>query len=295
MDNGQERARIGPELIPTFRKVISGIIGERGIAGFKVSASGISINTSVRSLDHTFLDAHSGAVSISDEVRLEVEGEPIFFIDLDDTIVTNIYADGIFPEYIAGLRRGGLDDVGLYDLIWKEHRRRLCSSLPAAFDWEEIVMSIARKLNVDLDIDLKDMQEKYYRKPFIGVLNGAPALLKALNEMGAVYASTNGFMKYQGPLLKALGLDMYFEGMITPDRSGFIKSDRRFYGKLIDDGQTAINIGDDYLYDVLAPKSFGSLAIWAYSRARLPLRSMVLLPDLMVDRLEDIPGLITIS
>ncbi|MDG7044672.1 MAG: HAD family hydrolase [Nitrososphaerota archaeon] len=295
MDHGQELMRIGPELIPTFRRIISEIIDKKEIAGFNVSTSGISINTPMRSLSHMLLDAHSGLISINSEVKLNVQGEPMFFVDLDGTIIDNVYADGIFPEYISELRKSGLDEAKLYDLIWTEHRRLLCSSLPESFDWEGILKGLAHKLNVDLGIELKYIQEKYYQEPFIRTLNGAPELLKALNELGPVYVSTNGFMKYQRPVLKALGLDVYFKDILTPDRSGYIKSDKRFYGNLIDDGHIAVNIGDDYLYDVLSPKLLGSLAIWAYAMARLPRRSIMMLPDLMVSRLQDIPRLIRTS
>jgi FMN phosphatase YigB (HAD superfamily) len=64
-------------------------------------------------------------------------------------------------------------------------------------------------------------------------------------------------------VIDALGLAAYFADILAPDVTGYLKTSRPFFRDYLDDSQ-AINImvGDNYIDDVVFPKSFDLYSFW---------------------------------
>jgi FMN phosphatase YigB (HAD superfamily) len=123
--------------------------------------------------------------------------------------------------------------------------------------------------------------------------------------------ATMGLSQYQFPVLKALNLYDFFEGFLTPDRTGYLKMHPEFYQQYID-YPNRIHIGDRYDHDCWYPHQFGAKTI-----LRLPLDELrdqspfkrpallsslnvplvppkpELLPDAVIVHLAELPNVIT--
>jgi len=69
-------------------------------------------------------------------------------------------------------------------------------------------------------------------------------------------------MKYQKPVLDALGLTPLFTGLLAPDVHHAPKVSRAFYGDWPQAAPLRISVGDYYEHDVAGPKQLGWKSIW---------------------------------
>jgi FMN phosphatase YigB (HAD superfamily) len=202
----------------------------------------------------------------------------IYSVDLDDTLFYNEYAMEVFPDYITDICNiTGLDPAAVKNLIYSEHYKRLSSGTYTAFDWEGIVYSVARRLNVKQRWNLEELQEKYYSPRNVFLMNGAIEFLKAVN--GKAVAATNGFSKYQLKILGKLNIRQYFNRILSPDVTHYTKGDIRFYSDYA--GLKRVHVGDDYFFDVEIPFQSGSSTLWVYGSGKSPLGGFEILPNAM--------------
>jgi len=189
--------------------------------------------------------------------------ELIFFIDLDNTIWKNPYPlifNEIIDELSAKTERS-LDFV--FSLINYEFEIREKQNRIFTFDWDDILSCVCRKIGDKWDCSLTDYINKHINKYGINVFQGVESALKILKKENVkLYCSSNGFYKYQEPILKATGLMHLFDELITSDQVGFTKSSKKFYRDKFIDEKRVITIGDSYKYDVFYPKKFGFNSIW---------------------------------
>ena len=202
----------------------------------------------------------------------------IFTIDLDDTLYYHEHAMEVFPEYINDICNiTGLDPARVKGLIYSEHFRRLSIGSYDAFDWEDIVYTVAAKLKVNKRWNLEELQEKNYTPQTVYLLDGAVEFLNAIK--GKALAATNGFSKYQLKIMDMLGIRPKFKGILSPDTTHLTKGDVEFYSKL--KGLKWIHVGDDYFYDVEIPSLAGAKTIWIYGRGKFTIGGFQTLPTAM--------------
>lgn len=201
-------------------------------------------------------------------VRIKRPGLKNLLLDLDDTVVFNVFADRVFPQYIDHIvARAGVSPYRVKQMIYEEHYRYLSSFDPRCFDWETLVKRVAARLGVELEPGLSKIQEEVCSKPFIGLLKGATSLLKRARSLGLrVYVFSNGYSKYQAEVLRSLGLDRFFDGMLTPEERGVIKSSSSFYSGF--SPADTVVIGDHYFFDVEAPSELLFDTVWVYKRGK---------------------------
>ena len=131
------------------------------------------------------------------------------------------------------------------------------------FCMDDILSCVCRKIGGKWDCSLTDYINKHINKYGINVFQGVESALKILKKENVkLYCSSNGFYKYQEPILKATGLMHLFDELITSDQVGFTKSSKKFYRDKFIDENRVITIGDSYKYDVFYPKKFGFNSIW---------------------------------
>lgn len=202
-------------------------------------------------------------------INVDLSGKTVF-LDLDDTILHNDFAEEIFPEYFDGT-----DAFNMKLNILKQHYQRLSDFSPEAFDWEDMSF---RASKAERFPELFSLQEKYYVWPFVYKIRGADGLLKTLKRSGCnIYAYTNGYSKYQKRLLEKLGIEEFFDDIFSPDIMGVSKVD--FFKILKMEIKEAVVVGDDYFYDVEVPSSYGVLTIWVYKYKKGPVGSPSTFPD----------------
>lgn len=216
--------------------------------------------------------------------HLHADGTPslgnfdIYTVDLDDTLFYNEYAMEVFPDYIIDICNfTGLHPAHVKNLIYSEHYYRLSLGMYTAFDWEDIIYSVARRVNLEKSWNLKELQEKYYTPGNIFLMNGAIEFLNVIG--GKAVAATNGFSKYQLKILAKLNIKQYFNRVLSPDITHCTKGNIKFYSDY--DGLNRIHVGDDYFFDVEIPSQSGSSTLWVYGSGKLPLGGFEVLPNAM--------------
>lgn len=183
-------------------------------------------------------------------------------MDLDNTLIKSPYPY-IFNDIVLDMStetRKNPNHIWLQ--INREFRVREEKNLISAFDWDDILFQVCRKLGSKWEGSLRESIERHINKHGVKVFNGVKNSLKAIRSMGArLECITNGHFLYQEPLLRAAGVQSIFDDFITSDCVGCTKSSELFYSKKTEK-DTAIVIGDSYKYDVLYPMQFGFYAIW---------------------------------
>jgi len=247
----------------------------------------------------------------------------ILFFDLDGTLMRNPLETGMFPEVVrrlGGEMTGAEATVFHSEIIAEYHARRTRNTLAPErqMDWDDIVASVARRRGVEWRGSLTELVAEYCVAPHIEELDRAGEVLDVLARAGhrRFVVSTLGLSRYQFPVLRALGLFGRFEDFLTPDRTGYLKNDPRFYGRYADSPPHAlrISIGDRYVDDVVNPKSLGFRSILKFPQcngesvlpwerpAQLPAcahllagreeRPVTVLPDAVIRSLDELPGTI---
>ncbi len=205
------------------------------------------------------------------DVKIARKGLRNVLMDLDDTIIFNAFADRVFPQYIDRISsETGASPFRIKSMVYEEHYRYLSALDPRCFDWELIVNSVAKKLGVNLSIPLSTVQDEACSEPFLKKLDGADELLNRIRSLGLrIYVFSNGYSKYQAEALKRLGIYDMFDGMITPEELGSIKSSPDFYRGF--SPEDTLVIGDNYFFDVEAPSELRFDTVWIYGRGKAPI------------------------
>jgi len=184
----------------------------------------------------------------------------VVFIDLDDTILEGPFESFVFPTIFNELSEKSKVSVSdIRRIVATENFSRQGNPNIApllAMDWDDIVQTIAAKLDIQIDqgIVLK-IVKRCMRPPFIKLFVNAQAVLNELIKQGHyLVAVTKGLSKYQAPLIKALGIQSIFTEILTPDTYGFLKNDIRFYGNWPSKTDSQIIVGDHFMDDVVYPK-----------------------------------------
>lgn len=190
--------------------------------------------------------------------------------DLDGVLIQNPFKLGVGPHLRAHVRAGpelhGLDqgeaDRRILEAVNAEVAARMArADLVAAYDWDAIFGLVARRFGAPPIPDVAELVRHYCAQPgTIWLLDGAVDVLARLNDAGfALVATTNGFHRYQVPVLDALGILPCFEDVRTPDTTGFAKPDRGILAGV--DGLVA-HVGDMLYHDVLIARRLGVTAVW---------------------------------
>lgn len=190
--------------------------------------------------------------------------------DLDGVLIQNPFKLGVGPHLRAHVRAGAaLADVApdeadrrIQDAVNAEVARRMAAGdLPAAYDWDAIFGLVAARFGAPPLPDVAELVRHYCAQPgTIWLLDGAADALARLADAGfRMVATTNGFHRYQVPVLEALGILPYFDDVRTPDRTGHAKPD---VGILAGVEGLVGHVGDMLFHDVLVARRLGVTAVW---------------------------------
>ena len=237
--------------------------------------------------------------------------------DLDGVLMQNPFRRGVFPHVVRALepyasaiaaRETGADPARLVlQLIIDEARQRLLDGrMVEAYDWDDIVARVAAGLASQagaLDarsaalsgapsaaplpevprFDIAALVRHYCTVPgMIARLEGAYEALNTLKSAGYTLAVvTNGYLKYQAPVLEALGLFHFFSAIITPEQAGTAKPKPGIFHMAWAgwrEGQNPpVHVGDDIIHDAWGARMAGGYSIWL--RRDIPDSLRSLLPE----------------
>jgi putative hydrolase of the HAD superfamily len=139
-----------------------------------------------------------------------------------------------------------------------------------AYDWDAAAISVARAVGCHQPIDVVELVREGCRQGHISALPGAAETLQELSDSGiTLVAVSNGFTRYQRPVLEALGLYSYFAATVSPEETGTAKPDPRIFraAQVAAGASTTgatFHVGDTLIHDVLGAKAAGIGVVWMY-------------------------------
>lgn len=200
----------------------------------------------------------------------EAVARPTVGFDLDGVLMRNPFETCVIPRFqdlmasapaFAGLAReeARAEARRRVGLAWR--RRMTAGDEVGSYDWDGIYRDVAEELGVAVAIDVAAwVRECCACSGHIEVLPGARELLAQLSARGArLVVVSNGYAAYQLPVLKALGLLVHFDAVVTPEVAGAAKPDAGIFRAA---GSIDLYVGDTLEHDVLGAKRAGAFAVW---------------------------------
>lgn len=175
--------------------------------------------------------------------------------DLDGTLMQNPFVDWVFPEIEKLVNDQLVEKRNITSLLVEKHEKLMANNQTLeAYDWDTILLEVLEELDLDqeLSIDVEELVIKHTVKPKVYLLEECiPATLQQLQGAGySLAVVTNGYYKYQYPVLKELGIAHFFDEIITPETNNCSKPDPRILDSIRKDGEVVAHIGDRIDHDV---------------------------------------------
>lgn len=200
--------------------------------------------------------------------------------DLDGTLMQNPFVGWVFPEIetaIVSQLPSGNNDFNVKESLVREHERRLFKNdLVSAYDWDDIVQQLLHSLGLLLFIDVETIVKRHSIIPKVHLLeDGTLEVLDRLKDLGySLAAVTNGFYKYQYPVMEVLGLVPLFDAIVTPDLVGCGKPDTGIFKLLEKEGKIVAHVGDRLDHDVQLANLYGTLSMFIYGKLPAELKGL---------------------
>ncbi|MED4754218.1 HAD family hydrolase [Brevibacillus choshinensis] len=195
--------------------------------------------------------------------------------DLDGTLMQNPFGAWVFPEIaemISGILGRPHDVVS--EMVVEHDARMRGGRYVEAYDWDDILRERFRELGIPDSIEIEPLVRKHSVPPKVKLLeSGILELLSDLKARGYFLAAvTNGFYKFQAPVMEALGLIDKFDEVVTPERAGAGKPDPAILRGL--GGQIIAHVGDRLDHDVQLANRCNVAAILIHKNLTADLKSL---------------------
>lgn len=195
--------------------------------------------------------------------------QSVVFIDMDHTLLEGPFESAVFPQVLGEIaQETGLEVEELLRKARSENLARQANpavSPVQAMDWDDILAGLATGLGVKLTVNALEIVQAHPGPPSAALHPGAFEALQSLASAKpgrALVLATKGLRKYQLPILEALGILPFFDGILTPDDSQALKGSLSFYGEWPRKTQVQIMVGDTYTEDVVPALGFGFKTVW---------------------------------
>lgn len=195
--------------------------------------------------------------------------------DLDGTLMQNPFGAWVFPEITAVVfgRLGHPHDI-VSEMVAEHEARMREGRYVEAYDWDDILRERFRGLGLSDSFEIEPFVRKHSVPPKVKLLeSGILEFLSDLKARGYFLAAvTNGFYKYQAPVMEALGLIDKFDEVVTPERVGAGKPDPAILRGL--GGKIVAHVGDRLDHDVQLANRCDVAAILIHKNLTAGLKSM---------------------
>ncbi|NLK08052.1 MAG: HAD family hydrolase [Firmicutes bacterium] len=201
--------------------------------------------------------------------------------DLDGVLQQNPFGRGVFPEVTAEIGeilavQAGLSSAkaaaAVMKMIREEALQRLLNGdYVGAYDWDDIINDVAKHVGSPQHFDVEKLVVKYCTPDYVWAYPHAARVLAELFNTGIRLAVvTNGFYKYQNPVMEAIGLRQYFKKFITPEMVGIVKPFPVIYHAAFqDDDHFRLHVGDMIIHDVWGAAEAGLQPVWMVEETAL--------------------------
>ncbi|WP_026691323.1 HAD-IA family hydrolase [Alteribacter aurantiacus] len=180
--------------------------------------------------------------------------------DLDGTLMQNPFGKYVFPEINKEVNRLLEKEEDVTKLLVSTHQELMKQGkVKEAYDWDEILKWHITQMKLELAINIEELVIKHSVHPKVYKLEeDIVKTLNVLKEKGYHLAVlTNGYYKYQAPVLKEIGIYDVFDEIITPDRVGTSKPDPAMLEPLLQTGDVVLHVGDRIDHDVTISSRLG--------------------------------------
>lgn len=198
----------------------------------------------------------------------------IITFDLDGVLIQNPFRLGVFPHVCRELAPYG---EALGEIIAEAKRRLLAGLFVEAYDWDDIVATAASRLcgaggeakspsPPPPRFDIAALVRHYCAVPgMIWLLPGARETLMALRaERRRLGVVTNGYRKYQWPVLETLGIAEFFDVIVTPEEVPATKPQPELFHAAWRDSRAPFHVGDDLVHDAWGARAAGGYSVWLH-------------------------------
>lgn len=210
----------------------------------------------------------------------EVTMPTICLFDMDSTLIENEFSRDVIYDVLAEvIAQTEATPETLGRAMWQENERRQAEAPDDALtmDWQDIVQTVAQTYGITPSRSVDDLWRAKAHADGVRILDDAPTVLRQLQAMGCkLVIATKGLSKYQQPVLDVTGLGDFFDDILTPDITGYLKTTPAYFDDFCarqrhdyGDDLRFIQIGDHYLDDVICPIQNGF-----YSVLRAPIEAL---------------------
>lgn len=181
----------------------------------------------------------------------------VILFDIDGTLVDNRFsckALGQLLGEIASVSGQSIADLARAMGEENERRQQIDPDNVLTMDWDDIIETIARQHNVTLSRRGIDLWNEAAHADDVMVYDNAHTVLETLKSAGyALVIATKGLSKYQDPVLRVTGLDTYFDDILTPDNTGYLKTSPAYFDRVRRTYPNArfVQVGDHHYDDVI--------------------------------------------
>ena len=220
------------------------------------------------------------------------------FLDLDDTILDFLKAESVALS--KTLTHLGIDPteqtVARYSTINAAQWRLLEQGVLTR---EEVKVRRFRLLFEELGVAADAEHARVYYEAQLGIghffMPGALELLEALHGRYQLYIMSNGTTAVQNGRIASAGIAPYFKEIFLSEQMGAVKPQREFFDACFAripgfDRSRAIIVGDSLSSDILGGINAGIRTCWFNPRGHA--ENPAIRPDLVLDRLTDLPALL---
>ena len=191
--------------------------------------------------------------------------QTILFFDIDLTLVDNHFSSRLIHDILEEMANACGEPIEVLSKeLGAENTRRQLEDPDnvLTMDWEDMVQQMAQKYRVTLSDSLDKRWLEYSKLHGVDVLDNAPQVLQRLKTTyRTLVIATKGLSKYQDCVLEVAGLTHYFDDILTPDKTGYLKTSPAYFEKYRKHEAIFIQIGDHYFDDVMCAKRNGFYSI----------------------------------
>jgi len=213
--------------------------------------------------------------------------------DLDGTLVHG--SMGLVLKEVASSLSDGDTDAAteLYRELMSAHEALLAAADPLpAYDWDALVEASAQARGRHTPVDLATRAGELARQGGARLVNGASAAaLTRLRSAGwRVIVLTNGWVRFQRPVLEAVGLWDAFDDVLTSDGIGHAKPAREAFLAARGDAGLYVHVGDRYDHDIEGAAAVGATTVLLRATAPTAAEDAERRPDFAATTLDEVVG-----
>lgn len=205
----------------------------------------------------------------------------LLILDMDDTIINHGHmtkpawiktGEAMVKEYSLDLDGTiiGKEIGDVSESIFEDENKRPRGNYSSKGLRKLIIEEALKNLNINLHEDMINyMIDKYdeIKKELVCVYDDVFDTLVELKKRGYILTLlTNGDSAFQRNKIQRFGLDPYFDKTYVSGEMGVDKPHKEVYYKIIEEfgftPKQSCMIGDNYLWEVVAPKEYDLKAIW---------------------------------